>query len=364
MKKLHANVIHQGVLNEAIVTYSERIEKIEIKNKENKALPLLVSGFVDLHVHGGGGSDIMEAGSAISTVSATHAKFGTTSFLATTMTAPFADLEKSFLAMKDTFLNRPKNSSRILGVHLEGPFISADKLGAQPNFTREATLKEIIRLNSIVPIKVITLAPEIFNHLDLIPELKKMGITVQIGHTNGTYEQGLMALKQGAKSFTHLFNAMSSFHHRAPGMAGAALAHAEYAELIPDLEHVHPGAIKIAMKCIPNLYFVTDSTAATGMPDGDYKLGTHTVHKCLGGVRLADGTLAGSALTMDQAFRNLLTLGLTYEEISKKLSRIPAEVAGLTDRGQLKVGHFSDFVLLNSENKISSVVIEGDECDF
>lgn len=364
MKNIHANIIHQNVLSEAIITFSKRIEKIEIKGIENKFLPKLVPGFIDLHVHGGGGSDIMEAGSAIMTVASTHAKFGTTSFLATTMTAPFADLEKSFLAMKDAYHTRSKNTARILGVHLEGPFISEEKLGAQPNFTREATLKEISHLHNIIPIKVITLAPEIFNHLNIIPDLIKMGITIQIGHTNGSYDQGVSALKQGAKSFTHLFNAMSSFHHRAPGMAGAALAHAHYAELIPDLEHVHSGAIKIALKCIPNLYFVTDSTAATGMPDGNYNLGSHTVHKCLGGVRLADGTLAGSALTMDQAFRNLLSLGLTCEEITKRLSSIPAEVIGIKDRGQMMAGHYADFVLLNNENKVSSVIIEGEECDF
>lgn len=364
MKTIKANIVSGNSLAEAEIHYSDKIEKIEIKGNENKSLPKLVSGFIDLHVHGGGGSDIMEAGSAAKTIAKTHARFGTTSFLATTMTAPFAELEKSFLALKDTYQSRAKNSARILGVHLEGPFISSEKLGAQPNFTREGTLKEITHLNSIVPIKVVTLAPEVFNHLDLIPELKKMGIVVQIGHTNGTYEQGVTALNQGAKSFTHLFNAMSSFHHRAPGMAGAALAHAEYAELIPDLEHVHPGAIKAALRSIPKLYFVTDSTAATGMPDGDYKLGSQSVHKCLGGVRLADGTLAGSALTMDQAFRNLLTLGLSESEVSKKLSTIPAEVINVSDRGSIKTGLYADFVILDRENKITSVIIEGDECDF
>lgn len=364
MKTIKANILQNSKIVASEISYTDKIQKIEIRGPEDKSLPLLVAGFIDLHVHGGGGSDIMEAGSAITKIASTHARFGTTSFLATTMTAPFEDLEKSFLAMKETYLNKGKNQSRILGVHLEGPFISADKLGAQPNFTREATLKEIQHLNKIIPIKVITLAPEVFNHLELIPELKKMGITVQIGHTNGTYEQGVTALNQGAKSFTHLFNAMSSFHHRAPGMAGAALAHAQYAELIPDLEHVHPGAIKAALRCIPDLYFVTDSTAATGMPDGDYKLGSHTVHKCLGGVRLTDGTLAGSALTMDQAFRNLLTLGLAPEEISRKLSTIAAELIGVNDRGSIAIGKYADFVLLDRENKINTVIIEGDECDF
>lgn len=364
MKTIKGNIFDNGKCVFAEISYNEKFQKIEILGSENKNHPLIVPGFIDLHVHGGGGSDIMEAGNAVTTISKTHAKFGTTSFLATTMTAPFEELEKSFLAMKETFQNRPKNSSRILGVHLEGPFISEDKLGAQPNFTREATLKEIMALHKIVPIKVITLAPEIYNHLNLIPDLKKMGITVQIGHTNGTYEDGVKALNEGATSFTHLFNAMSSFHHRAPGIAGAALAHAEYAELIPDLLHVHPGAIKVALKCIPSLYFVTDSTAATGMPDGDYKLGSHTVHKCLGGVRLADGTLAGSALTMDAAFRNLMTLDLPIDVISKKLSFIPSSLIGIQDRGLIKISQYADFVILNSEFKIDSVVIEGDKCDF
>ena len=364
MKTIKANIVQNNTISSAEIVFEDKITKINILGTENNTLPLMVPGFIDLHVHGGGGSDIMEAGNAIATIAGTHAKFGTTGFLATTMTAPFLELEKSFLAMKEAFNNRQKNQARILGVHLEGPFISADKLGAQPNFTREATLKEINALHSIVPIKVITLAPEVFNHLNLIPELVKMGIVVQIGHTNGTYEQGVSALNQGAKSFTHLFNAMSSFHHRTPGMAGAALANAEYAELIPDLEHVHPGAIKAAMRCIPKLYFVTDSTAATGMPDGDYKLGSHTVHKCLGGVRLADGTLAGSALTMDQAFRNLLSLGLSLNDISQKLSRIPADLIKANNRGHLEVGNFADLVLLDRENKISKVIIEGDECDF
>ncbi|MBC7712356.1 MAG: N-acetylglucosamine-6-phosphate deacetylase [Rhizobacter sp.] len=364
MKTIKANIFHEGKLHEAYLSYSEKINKIDISGKENPALTTLIPGFIDLHVHGGGGCDIMEAGNSVDTISKTHAKFGTTSFLATTMTAPFDELEKSFKAMKETFASRSKNQARVLGVHLEGPFINSEKLGAQPNFTREGTLKEITHLHKIVPIKVITLAPEVFNHLELIPELKKMGIVVQIGHTNGTYEQGVTALHQGAKSFTHLFNAMSSFQHRAPGMAGAALAHAEYAELIPDLHHVHPGAIKAALRCIPNLYFVTDSTAATGMPDGEYKLGSQKVHKCSSGVRLADGTLAGSSLTMDLAYRNLLTLGLSPIEISRKLSEIPAELIGISNRGSIKIGNFADLVLLDNENKISSVIIEGEECDF
>ena len=140
--------------------------------------------------------------------------------------------------------------------------------------------------------------------------LRAAGFQVQIGHTLGSYEDGVAALERGAGGFTHLFNAMTGMHHRAAGHRRRGAGACRYAEIIPDLLHVHPGAIRAALRAIPCLFCVTDSTAATGMPDGDYRLGRHRVTKCLGGVRLADGTLAGSTLTMDQALRNLVTIGL------------------------------------------------------
>lgn len=358
--KLRGNILVNNSFIEAEIEFSDRIHSIKKLGPANSKLKKIIPGFIDLHIHGGGGADIMESGNAAQTIARTHARFGTTSFLATTMTAPYVDLEKSFLAMKNNFSNRGKNEARLLGVHLEGPFISTQKLGAQPDFVRAATLKEIEKLHSIVPIKTLTLAPEVFNHLNIIKDLIAMNIMVQIGHTNGSYEDGVKALNLGAKSFTHLFNAMSTFHHREPGMVGAALAHANHAELIPDLLHVHPGAIKAALRSIPNLYFVTDATSATGMPDGDYKLGTHTVHKCLGGVRLTDGTLAGSALTMDQALRNLVSLGLSIAEASRRLSQIPAELIGANDRGVIKEQNYSDLLVMNDDLTLKEIYIEGE----
>ena len=143
----------------------------------------------------------------------------------------------------------------------------------------------MLSLHALAAIRLITIAPELPSHLALIVALRQHGFVVQIGHSAGRYEDGVAALQAGATGFTHLFNAMTGLHHREPGMAGAALAHAERAEIIPDLLHVHPGAIRVALRAIPGLYCVTDSTAATGMPDGDYALGRHTVTKCLGGVR-------------------------------------------------------------------------------
>lgn len=358
--KLHGNILIDGSFAEAEIEFSDKIHFIKKLGPANSGLLKIIPGFIDLHVHGGGGADIMEGGKAPGTIACTHARFGTTSFLATTMTAPYQDLEKSFLAIQNNFSNRGKKEARLLGVHLEGPFISSQKLGAQPEFVRAASLKEIEKLHKIVPIKTLTLAPEIFNHLDIIKDLIAMNIVVQIGHTNGNYEDGVKALNLGAKSFTHLFNAMSAFHHREPGMVGAALAHADHAELIPDLLHVHPGAIKAALRSIPNLYFVTDATSATGMPDGDYKLGSQTVHKCLGGVRLKDGTLAGSTLTMDQALHNLVGLGLSIAEASKRLSQIPAELIGASDRGVIKEQNYSDFLVINDDLTLKEIYIEGE----
>jgi N-acetylglucosamine-6-phosphate deacetylase len=174
----------------------------------------------------------------------------------------------------------------------------------------------------------------------------------------------LQALTKGAGGFTHLFNAMTGLQHRAPGMVGAALAHANFAEIIPDLIHVHPGAIRVALRAIPGLYCVTDSTAAAGMPDGEYRLGRHTVTKCLGGVRLADGTLAGSTLTMDQAFRNLVNeIGLSLVDASRRVSTHAADYLGVTDRGRLAVGCWGDAVLLDRDLKLLDVYLEGKSID-
>jgi N-acetylglucosamine-6-phosphate deacetylase len=154
---------------------------------------------------------------------------------------------------------------------------------------------------------------------------------------------------------------MSGFHHRSPGLAGAALAHAAHAEIIPDLLHVHPGAIRAALRAIPGLYCVTDSTAAAGMPDGEYRLGRHTVTKCMGGVRLADGTLAGSTLTMDQALRNLVdALGMDLREASRRVSTHAADFLGIRDRGRIAPGAWADLVLLDRDLRLKGVIVEGE----
>jgi N-acetylglucosamine-6-phosphate deacetylase len=338
------------------------------------ASPIVLPGFIDLHVHGGGGHDVMDGADAAHAVARAHAAHGTTAMLATTMTAPLVEVQMALAALGPLVgadAPRAPGAARWLGIHLEGPYLSPARLGAQPAFTRRATLDEVRALHALAPIRVITLAPEVDGHLPLIGALRDAGFRVQVGHSNGSYEEGVAALEAGAAGFTHVFNAMSPLHQRAPGMVGAALAHAAHAELIADLITVHPGAVRVALRAIPGLYCVSDATAAAGMPDGEYDLGPtrgsslgnsgsgQRVRKCLGAVRLADGTLAGSALTLDQALRNLVQIGLPLSEASRRLSSIAAAYLGLADRGRLVASAFADCAVFDRDLQLREVVIEG-----
>jgi N-acetylglucosamine-6-phosphate deacetylase len=346
-----------------------RIGQVDGEHREEAKVrsgtaPLLLPGFIDTHVHGGGGHDTMAGGEAMVHIARTHARHGTTALLATTMTAPDEEIEAALKALAPHIAQRPAGGAVVLGVHLEGPYINEAKLGAQPPFARAAHLAQVLALHALAPLRLVTIAPELPGHLELIVALRARGFVVQIGHSNATYEQALAALQAGAQGFTHLFNAMSGLHHRAPGAAGAALAHAQWAEIIPDLLHVHPGAIRAALRCIPHLFCVTDSTAAAGMPDGEYRLGRHQVHKCLGGVRLADGTLAGSTLTMDEALRKLVALGLSVAEASRRCSTIAADYLGEADRGRLASGAWADVLELDPQSlELRRVWVQGQEID-
>ncbi|WP_106477301.1 N-acetylglucosamine-6-phosphate deacetylase [Phytohalomonas tamaricis] len=328
-------------------------------NPDDNEAPRILPGFIDLHVHGGGGADAMEGGDAVATLARTHARFGTTSVLATTMTARCDDIERALSAIARLIEKPPEQAADIFGVHLEGPFINAAKLGAQPPHARPGTIEEIEHYMGLAPIRLVTLAPELEGHDALIRHLVARDVKVQLGHTCGSYEDGVHALACGASGFTHLYNAMTALNHRDPGIVGTALAHARYAEIIPDLLHVEAGAVLSALRCIPDLYGVTDATAAAGMPEGQYKLGENAVYKRGGAVRLSDGTLAGSALTMDQALRNFVSLGLTPAEASHRLSTLPAQFIGLEDRGRLATGLRADLAIFSPKLTLDAVYVAG-----
>lgn len=343
--------------------FGQRIEAIEADAAAASSAGglTILPGFIDLHVHGAAGVDIMQGGDAGTTVARAHARHGTTAMLGTTMTATDNSIRRALNGLAPAIAERPAGAARMLGVHLEGPFLSIHRLGAQPaDAVVEGSLDLVRSYHAIAPIRAMTLATEVAQHLQLIPQLKELGIRVQLGHSNGSYDDGVAALAAGAAGFTHLFNGMTALQHRQPGIVGAALAHAEYAEIIPDLQHVHEGAIRAALRAIPRLYGVTDATAATGMPDGEYGLGSQRVYKCMGCVRLATGSLAGSVLTMDQALRNFVALGLDLTDASNRLSLYPADYLGETERGRLQTGAWADLVVLDASLQPVAVYVEGE----
>lgn len=364
-RQLEGTILTLDGWRRGTIRFSDRILAVQGTPVPEPAtgLPVVLPGFIDLHVHGGGGADVMEGQAAVATASRMHARHGTTSMLATTVSAARSDLERVFAEVGASLPERAPGGARVLGIHLEGPFVNPEKLGAQPACSRLGSMEEILALHALAPIRIITLAPELAGHLDLIKALRQRGIIPQIGHSAGGYDEGLAAMAAGARGFTHLFNAMTGLHHRAPGMAGAALAHADYAELIPDLLHVHPGAIRAALRAIPHLYCVTDATAGAGMADGTYHLGTQTVTKCGGGVRLADGTLAGSTLTMDAALRNLVSIGRPLDDASRRVSTFPAEYLGLADRGRIQEGCWADLAVLTTGLRLQNVFVEGESIE-
>jgi N-acetylglucosamine-6-phosphate deacetylase len=346
----------------ARVRFGRLIRDVEPAEAGDTA-PLVVPGFVDLHVHGGGGADTMRGEADVRRLASFHARHGTTSLLPTTVTAPDDDLLHAAAGVAAVMAAPGPGEARVMGLHLEGPFISPQRIGAQPPFARSPDLVLFRELAARVPVRVLTMAPEIDPGFAFLRAATEAGCRCQIGHSDATDELTLAALAAGAAGFTHLFNAMRPFETRDPGVAGAALLAGVPAEVIADLIHVAPGAIRLALRCCPGLYAITDAVEAAGCPDGEYRLGTHAIVKQGGSVRLRDGGLAGSVLTMDQAFRNLVAIGLGLEQAVALTSTHAAAYLGLADCGRLEPGARADILVLDPDLRLRRVFIGGEECD-
>ena len=255
--------------------------------------------------------------------------------------------------------------AEILGIHFEGPFISPARRGVHPvEWIAAPSLALFARMIDAAAgtARILTLAPEIPGGIELIDAARKAGIVAALGHTDATYEQAMDAIAHGARHAAHVFNAMRPFSHRDTGVLGAVLTSPQVtAELIADGVHVDAAAMKLLLRAKPGgVILVSDGTAATGMPDGKYRLGNFDVQVIGGVVRNSEGKLAGSALTLDRALRNIVALGIPLDEAVRMLTLYPAQLLGLESRkGTIAAGADADLVFLDSNLQISRVVTRG-----
>lgn len=329
---------------------------------------LLSPGFTDVHIHGAMGRDVMEGTTeALEAISRFLAAHGTTSFLATTVTAsPIATLQAVEALGRQ--VDRPLPGARMLGLHLEGPFISPEKRGAHSarHIRPPSTLiLEQLLARSGHRVKLITLAPEVEGSLELIRFARSRGVVVSLGHSNATLEETLAAIDLGAGNATHLFNAMRNFSHRDPGILGAVLTTPRIrAELIADGVHVSPAAVDLCLRCkgAGRILLISDSVSATGMPEGQYRLADMEITLSEGVCRTPDGTLAGSILTQDQALRNMIRWsGLPVHTVLGMLTRNPAQSLGIDgSKGTLAPGHDADMVLLDQDLRVHTTIVQGE----
>ena len=364
------------VSGKAIIVEKGKI--LEIKNKEevnNRILTgaevieakdkFVVPGYINIHVHGGGGSDVMDGNyEAIKQIAITHSRFGTTAFLPTTMTMNKNKIIRSLKTIYEAKL-KGTEGAEILGVNLEGPYINPEKKGAQREIDiRKPSIKEFSELNKASGnmIRLVTVAPEMPGAIGFIKYLCKQGIIASVGHTNATYVQTQAGIQAGLSHVTHTFNAMRGLHHREPGVLGAALTSPELTvEVIADGIHIHPIVLKILTKIKEDekVVLITDAMRAAGLKEGTYDLGGQEVIVAKGQARLKDGTLAGSVLTMDKAVKNMVSkVGVLLPRAIQMASFNPAKSIGIDDKkGSLEPGKDADIVILNKKLEVELTMV-------
>ncbi|GBQ62707.1 N-acetylglucosamine-6-phosphate deacetylase [Ameyamaea chiangmaiensis NBRC 103196] len=326
----------------------------------------ILPGFIDTHVHGGGGADVMDGADAVRAVAAFHLAHGTTTLLPTTITRPWTDVMSALRAVSEVMGTDDPDGPSIPGVHLEGPFVSPHRLGAQPPFALDPSVDRIDEVLASGVVRVVTLAPELPHADDAMRRFAAAGVRVSLGHTIADVETTERALRcvceaGGTVGLTHLFNAMNPIEGRRPGPVAALFCHdAGYAEMIFDTHHVHPATFRMAHRVLDRrLLFITDAMRATGQGDGPSSLGGQAVMVRDGVARLPDGTLAGSVLTLDQALRNAVAHGTPLAKAAELVSTNAASYLGLTDRGVIAPGKRADLVVLDASLTVVEVWVAG-----
>ncbi|MEJ8649918.1 N-acetylglucosamine-6-phosphate deacetylase [Streptomyces sp. MS1.AVA.3] len=329
---------------------------------------LIVPGFVDMHVHGGGGGSFSSADpEECLKVAETHRRHGTTSMVASTVTGELTDLARQAAVLAELV-----QQGELAGIHFEGPFISADRCGAhQPELLRDPDPADVRKLldASHGTASMMTVAPELPGGMESVRLLADAGVIAAIGHTDSTYDATRQAIEAGATVATHLFNAMPALGHRAPGPVAAFLEDERISvELINDGTHLHPAMLQLAVReaGAGRVAFITDAMGAAGMNDGMYPLGPMRVEVKDGVARISEGptagSIAGSTLTLDRAFQRAVTVdGLTVDQAVQALSATPARLLGIDDRtGSLQTGKDADLVVLDAAYDLVGVMRRGE----
>ncbi len=371
MSQLHGRAFVDGAIRDDILISIENGVLVDVAQTTRVPADaeqfrgILVPGFIDVHVHGGDGADFMDAhDEATARILGFHARHGTTALAATTLSASRGDLHN---AIESIARASSDDGAEIVAIHLEGPFINADRAGAQDrNSIRAADIHELSALIAEAPRMrwIVTLAPEVEGAQGLIEHFRER-VLFAIGHTSADHALTVAALEWGACHFTHLYNAMTGLHHRDPGVVGAALTSVDAtAELIADGVHVHPAALRVAVSAMPHrIALITDAMRACGLADGTYKLYDYEVTVADGAARLADGTLAGSVLTTGDAVKNMVELaGLPIETVIPLATEVPARIAAVADRkGKIELRYDADLVLLSEKFEVERVWVRGNE---
>lgn len=361
------------IKNSSLIINKDVIEAINSDGNEEELEILdlseykIIPGLIDLHIHGANGYDTMDSSyEALNEISKYLAKNGVASFLATTVTANWDKIKSAVKNVSET-MKRNVEGASIIGSYVEGPFITEEKKGAHPaEFIRRLDSKEINELLDIADgsIKIITIAPEKENAVELIKLLTSKGIKVSIGHTNATFDETKRAVENGATIAVHVFNGMRGLHHREPGVVGAALAIDEmYTELISDLIHVHPEVIKILVKCKESdkVCLISDCMRAGGLEDGEYKLGELEVVVKDSTPRLKNGSLAGSTLKIINGVKNMIhEIKVNPLTAVHMASLVPAKILGLDDKyGSIKENKKANLTVIDDKFNVVMTIVDG-----
>ena len=355
-----------GIIRDIIDRKSPvKAETLEVENSIDLDGKYVVPGFIDVHIHGSNGADAMDGtAEALKTISSYIATKGTTKFLATTLTSSKEELI-NVLKIAADLQNKELDGATIFGVHMEGPYFDIEYKGAQnEKYMKPATEKEIKDYLDVKPglVKMMSLSPHTEQSIETVKFLKENGVIVSVGHSAAKFNDVMKAVDAGLSHSTHTFNGMRGINHREPGVAGAVLISDKInAEVIFDKVHIHPEIVRLMIKAkgTDKVVCITDAMAATGLPNGDYKLGELDVYVKDGEARLkSNDSLAGSVLTMDKAFKHVIELGYPIYEAVKLTSTNAAVEFGL-NAGAIEVGKEADFTILDDSYNVDMTIVNG-----